>query len=251
MAHCYYVESLGGTTDADSTSLPPGTEIPLLGDDARHAAVVARLRVGERILLGDGRGGLVHGEAVRVSPDGVTVRTLDEVRHEPARRPRLRLAQALAKGGRDELAIQTACELGVDDIIPWQAQRSIVKWRPDKAARQVDRWRSIVREASKQSMRSRIPSVDEPVTTAGLAALAATERVLLLDPGSPNPLTSVDLDAPSLLLVVGPEGGISPEELARVEAAGGQSVRLGSEVLRTSTAGPAALAALAVLLGRW
>lgn len=251
MAHCYYVEHLGAGTASTGPQVAVGAEIDLVGDDARHAAVVARLRVGEQILLGDGRGSLVRTEACSVAADRVSVRTLEPVHYAPPARPLLRLAQALAKGGRDELAIQTACELGVDDIIPWQAQRSIVKWRADKTARQLERWRSIVREASKQSMRSRIPTVAEPVTTAGLATLARTERVLLLDPGSPRALSAVDLDAPSLLLVVGPEGGIAPEELTLIEQSGGLSVRLGPEVLRTSTAGPAALAALGVLLHRW
>lgn len=164
------------------------------------------------------------------------------------------LVQALAKGGRDELAVQTAVELGVDRIVPWQAARSVSRWAGDKQLKGVQRWASIVREATKQSVRPWLASVEEPVTTAQLAARAATARMLVLEPGANEPLAGIRFeqsDTREVVVVIGPEGGVSPEESQRLSAAGALSVRLGDAVLRTSSAGPAAIAVLNAALGRW
>ncbi|GAB3271089.1 16S rRNA (uracil(1498)-N(3))-methyltransferase [Microbacterium lacusdiani] len=228
-----------------------GDAVTLTGAEAHHAAAVRRVRVGEAVTVTDGRGAWLEGEAESVEPREVVVRIATR-RDEDAPRPRLVLAQALAKGDRDELAVQAATELGADEIVPWQAARSVSRWEGPKAEKGRVRWAAIVREAAKQAHRAWLPEVVPVATTGALAARAAGERVLVLEPTAETRLTAVDLgDAASIVLVVGPEGGISPEELDRLEAAGAVRVRLGDTVLRTSTAGPAALALVNARLGRW
>lgn len=226
----------------------PGDRVELVGEEARHAAQVARVRVDERIGVGDGRGLIVWGPVESVTSQRVVVVVHEVVRTErPA--PELWLAQALAKGDRDELAIQAATELGASGVIPWAAERSVSRWGAAKAAKGEERWRAIVAEAAKQSVRGWIPEVAPLATTADLAKLAG--QLLVLEPTAHAALTSVPLDAERVTLVVGPEGGVSDRELAALDAAGATAVRLGPEVLRTSTAGPAALAVLNARLGRW
>lgn len=231
----------------------PGDDVVLTGSEAHHAAVVRRVRVGEEVTVGDGVGTWLSGTVAEVAPKRVVVRVVE---HSlvPARTPRMVLAQALAKGDRDELAVQAATELGVDEIVPWQASRSVSRWDAAKAAKGVARWSTIVREAAKQAHRAWVPPVADPATTAALAALSAAARVLVLEPTASAPLSQIHLDEDDerdIVLVVGPEGGISPEELSALAAAGAEHVRLGDTVLRTSTAGPAALAVLNARLGRW
>lgn len=227
-------------------------QVVLVGAEAHHAAAVRRVRVGEEVTVGDGRGVRLTGAVEEASPSRVIVRVTQRTRSE-APQPRLILVQALAKGDRDELAVQAATELGVDEIVPWQAARSVSRWDAAKAAKGVARWSAIVREAAKQAHRLWVPTVTAPVTTRQLAARAAVSRMLVLEPAAETALTALDLAAGSaeLVLVVGPEGGIAPDELAALTDAGATPVRLGDTVLRTSTAGPAALAVASVRLGRW
>ncbi|MEJ1086922.1 16S rRNA (uracil(1498)-N(3))-methyltransferase [Microbacterium sp. Mu-80] len=232
------------------TDLVEGELLTLTGSEAKHASVVRRVRVGEAVTIGDGSGVWLEGTVEDVSASQVDVRvTARTVQQQPT--SRITLAQALAKGDRDELAVQAACELGVDEIVPWQASRSVSRWEGPKAAKGRDRWQTIVREAAKQAHRAWVPSVTEVSSTGQLARLAATHRMLVLDPTAQSPLTGIRPDERDIVLVVGPEGGISPEELEKLEAAGAESVRLGDTVLRTSTAGPAAIAVLSGVLGRW
>lgn len=219
--------------------------VRITGAEARHAITVARVRTGEHLAVGNGFGLIVEG-AVSSTEGGALELDVLRVRRDELPAPQLWLAQALAKGDRDELAIQTATELGVSGIIPWQAERSVSRWEGAKAVKGRERWQSIVREASKQSIRSWVPDVTEPMTTGQLAALPGL--VLVLEPTASMRLTDVVLDEHDrITLVVGPEGGVSPNELTRFAT----HVRLGSEVLRTSSAGPAALAVLNARLGRW
>ncbi|TQJ32073.1 16S rRNA (uracil(1498)-N(3))-methyltransferase [Microbacterium sp. SLBN-146] len=229
----------------------PGEDVVLTGAEAHHAATVRRVRVGETVTVGDGRGGWVTGECVAVASREVVVRVTAREDVAPAH-PRIVLVQALAKGDRDELAIQAATELGVDEIVPWQAARSVSRWDATKAVKGRDRWAGIVREAAKQAHRAWVPDVAELVTTKQAAARAGACDVLVLDPSAPTPLTRHALSRErDLVLVVGPEGGIAPEELALFSDAGATLVRLGDTVLRTSTAGPAALAVVSAALDRW
>jgi 16S rRNA (uracil1498-N3)-methyltransferase len=246
MAHFYLQETLRA---ADSR---PGQVITVEGAEARHAVTVSRVRSGDRLRLGNGAGLLLEGTVLSAEAAQLTLR-VDDATEAVAATPRIRLVQALAKGDRDELAIQAATELGVDGVIPWAAARSITKWEGPKIAKGHERWSSIVREASKQSIRAWLPEVAGLASTKQLAGLAATTRMLLLDPTATGRLTEVAVptDDRDILLVVGPEGGISPAELLALEQAGARAVRLGDTVLRTSTAGPAALAILNATLGRW
>jgi 16S rRNA (uracil1498-N3)-methyltransferase len=235
----------------EPTPSRPGEVVVLTGAEAHHAAAVRRVRVGEEVTIGDGRGTWLRGECESVSPREVVVRIAvrDEV---PEPRPRIVLVQALAKGDRDELAVQAATELGVDEIVPWQAARSVSRWDAAKAQKGRARWSAIVREAGKQAHRSWLPEVSPLVATAELARRAAASCVLLLEPTAETALTALTLEGETdIVLVVGPEGGIAAEELAALTAAGARAVRLGDTVLRTSTAGPAALAVVSAALGRW
>lgn len=234
----------------NSSDAAVGDLVSLTGAEAKHAAVVRRLRVGEAVTVGDGAGVWLTGVAEEVSPSRVEVR-VSARSEEPAPHPRIVLAQALAKGDRDELAVQAACELGVDEIVPWQASRSVSRWEGPKAVKGRERWSTIVREAAKQAHRAWVPEVSPPATTADLAVRAASQRLLLLDPGASTRLSELEPDGRDIVLVVGPEGGISDEELTKLSDAGAERVLLGETVLRTSTAGPAAIAVLSVALGRW
>src|SRR5215207_9606565 len=225
----------------DLSGVAVGEIVVLDGDEARHAVTVARVRTGERLAIGDGRGRIVRGSVTATEPRRLELE-VDEVHVEEAPVPRITLVQALAKGDRDELAVQAATELGVDRIVPWSAARSVSRWEGPKADKGRARWASIVREAVKQSIRARLPEVDPVATTGQLASRFEGERMLLLEPSATTPLRGIRSDGRDLVLVVGPEGGIDPGELERLEDAGAERVRLGSSVLRTSTAGPAAIA---------
>ncbi|THG35175.1 16S rRNA (uracil(1498)-N(3))-methyltransferase [Glaciibacter flavus] len=230
----------------------PGDEVEVLGAEARHAVTVGRARPGDVLAIGNGRGILVRGTVISADPSRLLLRA-ESVERAESPSPRFVLVQALAKGDRDELAVQAATELGVDVVIPWAARRSVSRWDAQKAVKGRDRWAMIAREATKQSIRPWLPVVEPVVTTRRLAELAAGSRMLLLEPTAEMPLTGLDLAGKpeDLVVVVGPEGGIAPEELELLVAAGATAVRLGSSVLRTSTAGPAALSVLNASLGRW
>lgn len=238
--------------DDAAGSAAPGDLVTLTGAEAHHAAAVRRVRVGEAVTLGDGRGAWLTGVCASVAPREVVVE-VTERRDERAPSRRVALVQALAKGDRDELAVQAATELGVDEVVPWQAARSVSRWDAAKAEKGRTRWATIAREAGKQAHRAWLPEVTGVVSTRELVQRAATAHVLVLEPTASVALTALDLggDDRDVLLVVGPEGGITPDELAALEAAGATLVRLGDTVLRTSTAGPAALALVNAALGRW
>ncbi|MBU4336900.1 MAG: 16S rRNA (uracil(1498)-N(3))-methyltransferase [Actinobacteria bacterium] len=228
----------------------------LRGTEARHAGVVQRRAPGERIDVCDGAGARLVGQVVSTGADGVLVEVLD-LRQEPAASPALVLVQALAKGDRDERAIEAATEVGVDGVLPWQARRSIVVWRGERAAKSRALWLGTVRAAAKQSRRAWVPQVAAAVDSKALAArvaatVAAGGGALVLHEEATAPIAQVVLPSGGeLLVVVGPEGGIDDDELTVLVAAGAVAVRLGPHVLRTSTAGPVALALLAQRLGRW
>ena len=244
MAHLYFT---------DSSLDPTTTVVELRGDEAHHAAQVARLREGEAIEISDGLGWRAHGVARSVSKSVVEVAVSNPVFDEP--RPlTLTLVQALAKGDRDEMAVQASTELGVSRVIPWQAERSISRWAGDKKVKGVSRWQSIAREAAKQSVRSRVPVICDPVATSGLVAACEGSVVLVLDPRATVGIgewVRSNSGVTNIALVVGPEGGISESEIATLEGQGAAPVRVGSDIMRTSTAGPAAIAALNALLGQW
>lgn len=228
-----------------------GGSVLLDGDEGRHAATVVRVRPGERFYVADGAGRRLLVEADDVQKAVVRARVL-EVTEEPAAEPRFVLVQALAKGDRDEQAIEAATELGVDEVVPWQAERSVVVWRGDRAQKSLAKWRAVVTRATKQSRRSRMPLTSDPVDLAALVRRVARGGLtLVLHEDATEPLAQVPLpESGDVLLVVGPEGGISDRELAALTDAGARPVRLGSTILRASSAGPAALAVLSAR-SRW
>lgn len=244
MANLYFVdEALTAATRA----------VELLGDEARHAVQVARVRSGDRFEVSDGNGWRADA-TVTVADKTRVACSVDNCRVDAEPRLRILLAQALAKGDRDELAIQAATELGVSVVVPWQSERSVSKWTGDRVAQGVARWGAIVREASKQSMRSRLPTVAHPVSTAEIIAIEPDACWIVLDPRGDELLSHWFAAAgrPATIgIVVGPEGGITDAEIDSLRASGATPVRLDGPVLRTSTAGPAAIAALLALGGVW
>lgn len=221
----------------------------LSGTEGRHAAVVRRLRSGERIEVGDGAG-LVASCVVTKVNGGELELAVQARRQVPRPRPVITVIQAIPKGDRGELAVEEMTEVGVDKIIPWAAERSVPLWRDGKGAA---RWRARAREAAKQAERPWIPEVCAPVSTAAAASLvAAAQLTVLLTPGGADPLALVTPPPEGeLIVIVGPEGGISPAEIEAIMAAGARPYRLGPSVLRTSTAGAVAAALLLSRTSRW
>jgi 16S rRNA (uracil1498-N3)-methyltransferase len=248
----------------------PGSSFVLDGPEARHAVTVKRLGVGETVDIADGAGKRLTGSVTAAAPGELTVECA-RLTAEPRPDVRLVLVQALAKGDRDELAAETATELGIDAVVPWQAERSIVRWKAERAAKAHAKWESVVAAAAKQARRAWIPEVRPAVDGAGLqAAVAAADLAIILHEDAVRPLRQVleswrsaagahtdpaSPDAPEaareVLLIVGPEGGISPREVTRLCDAGAVTALLGHHVLRSSTAGPAATVLASDILGRW
>lgn len=226
-----------------------GAQIELSGEDGRHAAVVRRIDVGEVIVVSDGNGRGVRGEVTAAGKRGLTIEVTEQLA-EPEPRVRITAVQALAKGDRGELAVEVMTEAGVQRVVPWSAQRSMLRWTGERAQKSLRRWRSTAREATKQSRRLRVPEVTDAVDTPGLLGLVGrADRAFVLHEGATDPLSAVDLKGLSgdVVIVVGPEGGIAPDELEGLVAAGAQSVVISDGVLRTSTAGLVAIAQLRAL----
>jgi 16S rRNA (uracil1498-N3)-methyltransferase len=229
-----------------------GDRVSVEGDEAHHAVAVRRLRVGERVVLTDGRGTAATGAVAETGKRVFTV-AIDLVEYADPPAPAVIVVQALPKGERGELAVEVLTEIGVARIVPWAASRSVAVWKGERAEKSLAKWRATAREAAKQARRSWFPEVAPLATTDQVAALvgAAEVAVVLHEEGTAR-LADVALPTEGdLLLVVGPEGGLSEQELTDFEAAGAVTVRLGAEVLRTSTAGLAAVSALLARTPRW
>ncbi len=228
-----------------------GDEIVLSGAEGRHAAVVRRLRPGERVDVGDGAG-LIAECVVAGAPsgrDGLRL-SVKNRRVVPRPEPVVTVVQAIPKGDRGELAVEEMTEVGVDRIVPWAAERSVPVWRDERG---VTRWRATAREAAKQARRAWIPEVTAAASTAGVAGfLDQAALAILLDPDASRPLAAVIPPAAGdLVVVVGPEGGITEQETAAFLAAGATAYRLGPTVLRASTAGAVTAALLLSRTARW
>ena len=238
-------------------ALPETGELAVVeGDEGFHAATVRRIRRGEQLILGDGYGGLAHCVVEHAGRDGLQARVLER-RQVPPVQPLVTVIQALPKAERSELAIELATEAGADALVAWQAARCVACWEGARAEKGVRRWRAVARAAAQQSRRAHIPSVDGVLSTAALTerigdVVASGGTVLALHESATGQLTDLGLaQANSVTLVVGPEGGIAPDELTALTDAGAVPVRLGPTVLRTSTAAAVALGALGVLTPRW
>lgn len=244
-APVFVVESLAGAS--------PGGFLTLEGAEGRHAVSVRRLRPGEDIVLTDGAGAGAHGVVVAVEGKDRLRVEVRRLRTEPEPRPRITVVQALPKGDRGELAVETMTETGVDVVVPWAAARCVTQWRGERGLKSLGRWRATAREAGKQSRRLRFPDISDLMTTRQVAVLLATASfAAVLHEEGGAPLATAELPAEGgIVLVVGPEGGVSPEELAAFGEAGAKPYRLGPTVLRTSTAGTAATALVLGRTGRW
>ena len=232
------------------TGVAAGETVVVEGDEARHAVVVRRIRVGEQVVLVDGSGTSATCVVTETSKSSL-VATVSSVTLAPAPTPSVTVVQAIPKGDRAELAVEVLTEIGVDTIVPWAASRCVGVWRGDRATKALAKWRATAREAGKQSRRSWLPEVTEPASTSRVAELVtAADLAVVLHESASSSLASLSLEGvSSVVVVVGPEGGITDEEL---EAFGsGHVVRMGEPVLRTSTAGVAAVAALLSRTARW
>ena len=247
-APVFVVESLAG--------VGPGSIVELDGPEGRHAVSVRRLQPGEDVVLTDGLGRGAAGAVVRTEGKDRLFVAPVEFPVEPEPSPRITVVQALPKGDRGELAVETMTETGVDAIVPWSAARCITQWKGERGLKALAKWRATAREAGKQSRRLRFPEVADAATTKQVAALLAKADFAAVlhedrDYGS-EPLATAELpSAGEIVLVVGPEGGVAEQELALFEEAGAKAYRLGRSVLRTSTAGTAATALLLGRTGRW
>lgn len=224
-----------------------GDLVQLTGAEGRHAATVRRIRIGEVVDLVDGRGTRCSGPVTATTKQSLTVQVSTRVL-EPQPTPLITVVQALAKGDRGELAVELMTEVGVDAIVPWAAARCVVNWTGEREVRSLEKWRRTAQEAAKQARRAWFPQVHDSHTTARVAALSG--QVLMLHESAATPLSEVPVSG-DVVLVVGPEGGISTEELDTFIEAGATAVRLGSTVLRTSTAGAVAASVISARLGRW
>ena len=233
---------------------PPtvGKVIELTGDEGRHAVSVKRTSVGEQIELADGHGTRAVITVTGVSGKDRLVGVVDCVASEPAPRPTVTVVQALPKAARSELTVDLLTQAGADVIVPWQAGRSVANWgkKQDKG---LAKWRAAAWAAAKQSRRSRIPEITPVADQAAVVALIqAAPLALMLHEDATGKITDQPVaQVDSVVLIIGPEGGISPAELDAFTAAGAHPVRLGPEVLRTASAGMVALAALGAVTDRW
>jgi 16S rRNA (uracil1498-N3)-methyltransferase len=229
-----------------------GAVVEVTGDEAHHAVAVRRLRVGEQVVLTDGLGRSVTGAVASTGKRvfAVEVASMSSV-ERPA--PAFTVVQALPKGDRGELAVEVLTEVGVDVVVPWAAARSVAVWKGERAVKSHAKWQATAREAGKQSRRSWLPSVSPLASTDEVRDLVAgADLAVVLHEDASVPLAGVEVPATGrVVVVVGPEGGIAPDELATLESAGAVTVRLGDEVLRTSTAGVVAVAALLSRTDRW
>ncbi len=236
---------------ADTAQLGHDT-IVLSGQEGRHAATVRRLGPGERADVTDGRGTLAECVVTAASAGLLELAVLRRSA-EPAAEPRVVVVQAIPKADRGELAVEIMTEVGVDVVVPWTAERCVARWRGERAGKALQRWRATAREAAKQSRRARFPEITGPAATLAVAGLvAAASLAVLLDPDAAAALAALPFPASGdIVLIVGPEGGVSPAEASALSQAGASSARLGSSVLRTSSAGAVAAALVLERSGRW
>ncbi len=240
----YLVPSLEG--------VGPGDVVDVTGDEAHHAVVVRRARVGESVVLTDGEGGQATGPIVATGKRLMQIQIADLSR-TPEPTPTLWVVQALPKGDRGERAVEVLTEIGVTRIFPWNAERSVGQWRGERADKSLAKWRSTARESGKQARRTWAVTVEPLIETPDLASLVAeADLAIVLHEEATGALADVPLPVTGgIVIIVGPEGGLTDAEVESLTNAGAVSVRLGAEILRTSTAGVVAAAAVLSRTARW
>lgn len=233
--------------------LTAGEWFTLSGDEGFHAATVQRLEVGESVMLADGLGRLAHGTVQEVPAKDQLVVSILAITEAPQPTPRLIVVQAIPKGDRAELAVEMLTEVGVDVIVPWAASRCVAQWKGDKIDKGVEKWKATARESAKQARRPRTPQLSALASTDDVVRLIRnTSPAWVLHEDGEARLSSMNVPLNGdLVLVVGPEGGVSPQELELFSAAGAEAVRLGPSVLRTSTAGAVAAGIVLARTTRW
>jgi 16S rRNA (uracil1498-N3)-methyltransferase len=229
-----------------------GDVVVLSGAEGRHAATVRRLAVGERVDVADGAG-MIAECVVTTTQRGELVLAVTARRTVPRPEPAIVVVQAIPKGERGQLAVELMTEVGVDAVAAWAAERCVVRWPGDRGERALARWQATAREAAKQSRRAWVPEVTGPVTIGEVALLAgAASLAVLLDPAAPEALGRLALPSSGdIVVVVGPEGGVSPAEAGALAACGAVRAHLGPTVLRTSSAGAVAASVLLSHSARW
>lgn len=229
--------------------LVAGTTLRLDGVEGRHAATVMRMRVGEPIELVDGAGARARGTVETSMKDALDVR-IDAVQHEPEPLLRCTVVQALLKGEHGELAIDQLTQVGVDVIVPWACQHAVVI--ADRRDKVLGRARQRLHAAGKQARLARFPRLEDVASTQSIVALVReADLAVLLHESAQTPIQSIVAPAAGhVVLIVGPEGGISAEERDRLLAAGAREARLGPSVLRGSLAGAVA-AGVVLAATRW
>jgi len=226
------------------------------GDEGFHAATVRRIRPGEALVLSDGAGTVADCVVLTVDKRTLTAR-VEQRRWVAPPSPSVTIVQAIPKSERSELAIEIATEAGADEFVAWQATRCMARWDGERAEKGLRRWRAVARSAARQSRRARIPAVAGPMSTHALCTyirerVEAGAAAVVLHESSDRPLRDAPLAAAgAIILVVGPEGGLTDAEIDALAGSGAVAVRLGPTVLRTSTAAAVALGALGVLTARW
>lgn len=228
-----------------------GSTVTITGDEAHHAVVVRRLRVGERVMVVNGRGTVATATISETGKRDLSLIVDDITVHdEPG--PSITVVQAIPKGDRGELAVEVLTEIGVATVVPWAAARSVAVWKGERAEKSHARWASTAREAAKQARRAWFPEVAPMATTAQIEALVSqSDLTVVLHEEATTTFASLPAVVGNIVLIVGPEGGLTDEEVAAFEAQGAVTVRMGAEILRTSTAGVAAVAALLSRTPRW
>ncbi|GAB03848.1 16S rRNA (uracil(1498)-N(3))-methyltransferase [Gordonia amarae] len=233
-----------------------GAEVLLSGPEGRHAVTVARVRVGETIRVGDGRGSVGDCEVVDVAGKDKLRAVVRTFTYADRPRPTVTVVQALPKAERSELAVDLATQAGADRIVPWQAARCVSRWT-GKSDKGIRKWEQAAEAAAKQARRAWVPEITDLAGTTDVrsrcaAVMAAGGVVAVLHEEATTGFASLPLaSAKEIVLVVGPEGGIDETELADLTALGAIAVLLGPEVLRTATAAAVALGAIGVMTPRW
>lgn len=232
-------------------TISEGEVIEIDGDEAHHAIKVLRINLGEEVLISDGSGNWVRAKVEDIAKKSLTARVVERGFQE-TRTPKLVIVQALPKSDRVKEAIEILVESGVDLIIPWQSERSISKWQKDS----LSKWKSVATAATKQSRRFRVPEIIEQLSLSELLEIESEKSAIVVMHESAEAKISTVVtrkfaELNEIVIVIGPEGGLTENELALLQGAGAHIVGLGPEVFRSAHAGGAALSAVSALIGRW
>ena len=228
--------------------------ISVTGDLLVHLRDSLRVAVGETLWVGDGHGSRYRTEITDVSKRSVTGRILEAIQEPPRRTPRVILGQSLLKGEKMDWVIQKSTELGVSEIVPIESRHSVVQIKVNRVDHQLARWQRIAAESAQQSEQWRVPAIMAPQSLATLLKSRTTDIVTLMLTERRGGASLQRISLPkeptgSLLILIGPEGGWSQEEVAQAEHASIQSITLGPQILRAETAAIAALSIVQSRLG--